>query len=465
MNNDQLKSRIINTAKESNITIQAVWDKYLFDRFLAKLSFNKYKDEFVLKGGYLLENVVGIEQRTTLDLDFSYRLSDISIEVLTGKIQSIIETPTNDNVLLSIKDIIPIAEKEKYDGYRVRINATIGNIKKTFSIDIATGDTITPKPNSLNYHTTSADEIIQIKSYNLETMLAEKFQTVIEKSTFNTRMKDYYDIFVLINHPNLDIDLCHNALVNTFETRKTSIKKNDIEAGLETLKKSKLIKDMYDDYIRKNTFAKKTSFSIIIEAFYKVKNLIKYQPEFELKFKSLLFVRHGEDEQDKTGGWSSNSLTNHGVEQIISLKSTIKDKIIITENKVVISSDLKRAKQTTEILFDSSEKVIFDERLRECNNGYLANLTKEDFQKSFPFMYFDSLKYNEHYPNGESPKENYHRVQNFFEEINQKYANKDLVIVAHAGTFGILKSLLDGIVWSNKQKYKIGYADFFEFIR
>ncbi len=465
MNINQLKSRIIDTAKKSNITVQAVWDKYLFDRFLVRLSLNKHKDEFVLKGGYLLENIISIEQRTTLDLDFSYRLSDIGIEVLTEKILSIIETSANDEVFMSIRDIMPIAKKDNYDGYQVRINATIGNIKKIFGMDIATGDTITPKPNSLKYHTSIADETIQIKSYNLETMLAEKFQTVIEKSTSNTRMKDYYDIFVLVNHQDLDIDLCHDALVNTFETRKTSIKKNDIEAVLENLKISKLIEKMYEDYTIKNAFAKDTNYLMITEAFYKVKNLIKYQAEFELRFKSLLFIRHGEDEQDKTGGWSSNSITKQGVEQVINLKNVIKDKIRITENKIVISSDLNRAKQTTEILFDSLESVIFDERLRECNNGDLANLTKEQFQITFPFMYFDSLKYNEHYPNGESPKENYYRVRNFFEEINLKYENKDLIIVAHAGTYGILKSLINGIVWSNKQKYKIGYAEFFEFTR
>lgn len=189
MNIDQLKSRIRYTAKKSNITVQAVWDKYLFDCFLARLSLNKHKDEFVLKGGYLLENVVGIEQRTTLDLDFSYKLSDISIEVLNEKIQSIIETPANDDVILSIKDILPIAEHEKYEGYRVRINSMIGNIKKMLGVDIETGDIITPKPNILKYNTIIGDEIIEIKSYNLETILAEKFQTVIEKHTFNTPIK------------------------------------------------------------------------------------------------------------------------------------------------------------------------------------------------------------------------------------------------------------------------------------
>lgn len=113
MHIDQLKSRIRDTAKKSNITVQAVWDKYLFDRFLTRLSFNKHKDEFVLKGGYLLENIIGIEQRTTLDHDFSYRLSDVSVEALIEKIQNIIETPANDDVLLSIRDIIPIAKKRE----------------------------------------------------------------------------------------------------------------------------------------------------------------------------------------------------------------------------------------------------------------------------------------------------------------------------------------------------------------
>lgn len=465
MNIEQLKSRIKESAIKSNMTVQAVWDKYLFDRFLVRLSLNKHKDEFVLKGGYLLENVVGIEQRTTLDLDFSYKLNDINLEVLNKKIQSIIETPANDDVIMSIKDIIPIAKQEKYDGYRVRINSTIGNINKTFGIDIATGDTITPKPNVLKFNTSIVYETIQIRSYNLETMLAEKFQTVIEKSTSNTRMKDYYDIFVLINHQSLDIELCHDALVNTFETRRTSIKKNYIESILKKIKESKLIEKMYDEYSKRNYFAKDSNFILITDAFYKVKDLIKYQSEFVLKFKSLMFIRHGEDEQDKTGGWSRNNLTKHGIEQVINLKNVIKDKITITENIVVLSSDLNRAKQTTEILFDSYDFVIFDERLRECNNGDLADLTKEQFQRLFPLMYFDSLKYDEHYPNGESPKENYQRVRSFFEDINQKYENKDVVIIAHAGTYGIFKSLINGIVWSNKQKYKIGYVEFFEFIR
>lgn len=278
-------------------------------------------------------------------------------------------------------------------------------------------------------------------------------------------MKDYYDIFILVNHQSLDTDLCHDALVNTFETRKTSIKKNDIETVLENIKTSMLIERMYGEYTKRNSFAKDISFSLIIETFYKVKELIKYQSEFVLKFKSLLLIRHGEDEQDKMGGWSNNSLTKHGIDQVTNLKNVIKDKVTITENRVILSSDLNRAKQTTKILFDAYDFVIFDERLRECNNGDLANLTKEQFQRLFPFMYFDSLKYEEHYPNGESPKENYQRVRCFFEDINQKYENKEVVIIAHAGTYGIIKSLINGIIWSNKQKYKIGYAEFFEFIR
>lgn len=462
MNIEQLKSRIRDSANNSNVTVQAIWDKYLFDRFLIRLSLSKHKDEFILKGGYLLENVVGIQQRTTLDLDFSYKLNDISIEVLKIKIQSIIDTPTNDDVILSVKDIVPIAEKEKYDGYRVRINSVIGNIKKTFALDIATGDTITPKPTNLKYDTSVVRETIQIKSYNMETMLAEKFQTLIEKSTLNTRMKDFYDIFVLVNHKALDIDILHDALVNTFESRRTSIRKNYIESILKNIKTSSLIEKMYNDYTKRNSFAKDTNFSMITEAFYKVKNLIKYQDEFVIKFKSFMFIRHGEDEQDKTGGWSNNSLTKNGIEQVINLKNKLKDKIVKMENTVILSSDLNRAKQTTDMIFDSCDLVIFNQKLRECNNGDLANLTKNQFQRFYPSMYFDRLKYDEHYPNGESPQEYYQRVRSFFEDINQKYENRNVIIIAHAGTYGILKSSINGILWSNKQKYKLGYAELFE---
>lgn len=465
MNIDKLKTKIREFAKKNNLTVQEAWDKYFFDSFLVRLSMSDYKDEFVLKGGFLLENIIGVEHRTTLDLDFSYKVNNISIDILREKIGNILKLSVDDNVSFEVKDIMPITEQDKYEGYQIRINGIIGNIKKTFGIDVATGDTITPSPNILKYYTSITNKTILIKSYNIETALSEKFQTVIDKHVLNTRMKDFYDIFVLINSNKLDKDLCHDALVNTFEARGTSIKKHEIDRILKNIASSKLLEKMYDDYSRKVSFAKKSNYLNIVEALDKVKRLIKYQNEFVPKFKSLLLIRHGEDAQNKTGGWSDNNLTENGIKQMKKLRENLKNKITITKNSKIISSDLKRAKESTNILFDFKDKIQFEPRLRECNNGDLANITKEVFKQKYPGLYFNTLKYDEKYPNGESPKDYYKRVSLLFAELNHNYENKDLIIIAHAGTYGILKSMINGIVWTNNQKYKIDYAEYFEFIR
>ncbi|MCK9493790.1 MAG: nucleotidyl transferase AbiEii/AbiGii toxin family protein [Acholeplasmataceae bacterium] len=265
MSIEKLKNKIKSYATENNLTVQEAWDKYFFDSLLIKLSLSNYKDNFVLKGGFLLENIIGIQNRTTLDIDFSYRLNDISEEVLNKK-SAVLKVKTKDEVLLELKDIEPINKEEKYDGYRVRINATISNMKKIFSIDIATGDVITPGPEKLNYVTNITREIITINSYNIETILAEKFQTVIERGIDNTRMKDFYDIYMLINNKELDKEMFHDVIINTFEARKTNIKKLNIESRINQVLNSNLIENMFLKYASKNSFVKDITFDQVRKA-------------------------------------------------------------------------------------------------------------------------------------------------------------------------------------------------------
>ena len=214
------------------------------------------------------------------------------------------------------KDIEPINKEEKYDGYRERINATIGNVKKILSIDIATGEVITPEPKQLNYVTNITQEIITINSYNIETILAEKFQTVIERGIDNTRMKDFYDIYMLINNKELDKEMFHDVIINTFEARKTNIKKLNIESRINQVLNSNLIENMFVKYASKNSFVKDITFDQVRKAVVETKNLIKYQEEFVPAIKSLILIRHGEDEINKIGGWSDNKLTSKGIEQV-----------------------------------------------------------------------------------------------------------------------------------------------------
>ena len=193
-------------------------------------------------------------------------------------------------------------------------------MKKIFSIDIATGDVITPGPEKLNYVTNITREIITINSYNIETILAEKFQTVIERGIDNTRMKDFYDIYMLINNKELDKEMFHDVIINTFEARKTNIKKLNIESWINQVLNSNLIENMFVKYASKNSFVKDITFDQVRKAVVETKNLIKYQEEFTPAIKSLILIRHGEDEINKIGGWSDNKLTSKGIEQVKELR-------------------------------------------------------------------------------------------------------------------------------------------------
>jgi len=177
--------------------------------------------------------------------------------------------------------------------------------------------------------------------------------------------------------------------------------------------------------------------------------------------KSLILIRHGEDEINKIGGWSDNKLTSKGIEQVKELRRNLGEILPKSENFIILSSDLTRAKESAMILFDESYNIIYDERLRECNNGDLANLTKEEFNIKYPGLYFASLDLYEHYPNGESPQDFYNRVSNHFIELNNKYMNQNLIVTAHGGVYGVLKSMINGVIWSSKQKYLLGFAKYY----
>lgn len=262
---DQLKSKVAKLASESQVKVQEIWDKYFFEAFLIRLSKSPYKEDFVLKGGYLLEYLIGIQHRATLDLDFSYQNLIKSHQTIIHKIETTLQQQTNDSVTLSILNVSPVKNKGK-EGIRIKINGSIKNIKKTFTIDVVSGDFITPYAMDLPYLLLLENKEILIKAYNLETMLAEKFQTIIEKNVQTTRMKDFYDVYLLVHHKDLNASLCREAIIQTFHHRQTSLHKDDLTIVLRKIKESLLIKNLYEDYTKKNGFASRTTFMLIMEA-------------------------------------------------------------------------------------------------------------------------------------------------------------------------------------------------------
>lgn len=459
MNINKVSSGIRKYANDNGYQVQEVWDKFFFDEFLLRLTNSIHVDKFILKGGFLFEKIATLSNRTTLDVDFSYKIINVTKEHLKKEITEIISNQDNSLIYFELRDINEINEQEKYQGYRVRINYSFENIKSTFNIDIATGDAVTPAPNVLTYNSIITGKSIKVNSYNAETILAEKFQTIISINVNNTRMKDFFDIFILVRDNLVNSDSFHDAFINTFENRGTNYDQIFIRETIDKVKKSVIIESLYNNYSSKTSFAKFISFEMVVDALEEVYKYIKYQEKLSLKMKSLIIVRHGEDEQDKLGGWSDNKLTKLGIDQAHDLKDTLKR--YLEDDVILISSDLTRAKETSEIIFlNSNFNIIYDERFRETNNGDFKNMLVKDFIENHKNYIFSRLEMKQTYPNGESPFMFYNRIKNAINEISEKYSDKKIILVTHGGVYGVIKSLIEGVRWTNKQRYRLNNAEF-----
>lgn len=273
-------------------------------------------------------------------------------------------------------------------------------------------------------------------------------------------MKDFYDIYILINHKDINKELLHDVIVNTFDNRDTPIQKEYIKSELDKIINSGLMELQFNKFITKSKLDIKITYKEACDALLEVFQLIQYKDPSRLKINNLIIIRHGEDEQDKLGGWSDNQLTNNGVNQMKKLKDELVDILMQLDSFEIISSDLARAKESAEILFKDKYKINYDTRLRECNNGDLKNMTIKEFKEKYPNMYFSNLNYNQKYPSGESPKEFYERISGLIIELNELYSEKNLIIVTHKGFYSVFKSMLDGIKWTNKLKHKLGYGEY-----
>ena len=199
MNNSaqRVKDKLRNISKEKNVDFNSVMRFYMYDRFIARLSKSKYKDNFILKGGFFLSNLFGIDNRSTMDIDTAIRKAEFNKENIIKMLEEIINIDIEDNVKFEINKTEPIREEDEYGGLRVTINFMLENIRDRFHVDIATGDPIYPGPDDYKYESLIDDEVYKVWSYNLETVLAEKIETILSKLENSSRMKDYYDIYLI----------------------------------------------------------------------------------------------------------------------------------------------------------------------------------------------------------------------------------------------------------------------------
>ena len=254
-----VKDKLKNVSREKNVDFNSVMRFYMYDRFVERLSKSKYKDNFILKGGFYLSKLFGIDNRNTMDIDTAIRKAEFTEENLIKMINEIISIDVGDNVKFKIEKTESIRDEDEYGGLRITINFMLENIKDKFHIDLATGDPIYPRPDNYRYESLIGDEIYKVWSYNLETVLAEKIETILSKVETSSRMKDYYDIYLIykLKFDKIDKEKFRGAVEKTFNTRKFDA---DLIANLNIVKESKVLKDKWISYSRKNSYARDVEF-------------------------------------------------------------------------------------------------------------------------------------------------------------------------------------------------------------
>lgn len=217
----QLKDLIRNLSREKSADAQILMRNYMMERFLERISLSEYRDKFILKGGMLVAAMVGLDARSTMDLDATIKGANVNVEDIENLISSIVTVPIDDGVKFQLKSISEIMDEAEYPGIRVSMSTTFDGVVTPLKIDISTGDAITPREVRYSFKLMLEDRSIDIWAYNLETVLAEKLETIITRATTNTRMRDFYDIYILeqLHGTTLNPKILHDALLATAHKR------------------------------------------------------------------------------------------------------------------------------------------------------------------------------------------------------------------------------------------------------
>lgn len=219
----QFKAIIKKMAKEKNISSQLVMQNYMLERLLERISLSKYRDNFIFKGGFLISSIVGLSSRTTMDLDTTIKGFTLTHKSITDIFKEICDIKIDDNITFEFLNVTDIRETDDYPGIRVSLKANYTPISVPLTVDVTTGDLITPKEIKHHHNSVFEDKVIYILAYNLETILAEKIETILSRSIANTRPRDFYDIYILysLHKENIHFSILKNAL------EKTTIKRGE----------------------------------------------------------------------------------------------------------------------------------------------------------------------------------------------------------------------------------------------
>ena len=264
---EQLKGAIRNLAKKKGIHAQEVLQIFMFERIIERLSVSPYKDRFILKGGLLISAILGVAERTTMDMDTTVKGLPMDEQSIRKAIREILDQPVDDGIEFQLLDLTPIHEDDEYENFRASVQATYGKMKIPMKIDITTGDEITPKEIQFSYPFLFDDRRVMVKAYTQETILTEKYETIIRRNVGNTRARDFYDLHLLyrLYRENADWNLLKQAVLATAKKRNSISVLQNTRQILPALKESTVLQDLWKRYQAQNLYAKEITYSEVME--------------------------------------------------------------------------------------------------------------------------------------------------------------------------------------------------------
>ena len=261
-----LKAKVRNISKGDSKSAQAMIRIFFMERFLERVSLSKYKDQFVLKGGMLVSSLIGVTLRATMDIDTTVKALPLTKGELEKIIMEICEIPLEDNISFRIIDMETIMNEFDYPGVRVHMEALLEKLKQPIKIDISTDDAITPGAIEYKYPLIFEEREICLNTYNIETLLAEKLQTIINRGLANTRMRDFYDLYEIIQKLEFSWEIFQQAFDATCKKRETVFSKEKVNTEIKNLSASTEMKKMWNQFKIKNYFVEDIEYSKIIKA-------------------------------------------------------------------------------------------------------------------------------------------------------------------------------------------------------
>ena len=274
---EQIKGRIKSVAKQNNADARTLMRIYMMERFLERLTQSEYRDNFIIKGGILVTAMIGVAHRSTMDIDTSMKNLNLSAEDALRVVNQVKDIDLDDGVSFEVKDVSNIMDEMEYPGIRVTMNANVGRLITPLKIDISTGDVITPRAIEFNYDLLLEDRSIKLWSYNLETILAEKLQTVLARGILNTRMRDFYDIRMLVDtyEDKVNKAVLKDAFAATCKKRETDHLQEQAEDIIKIIDADEQLQVLWRAYQKKYSYAAEIDYASVISGVRKLMDWIR----------------------------------------------------------------------------------------------------------------------------------------------------------------------------------------------